>query len=66
MNTYTIHVYQSELIYEHYKFTATFDGYDGAPIDNETPSNDPIGWGDTPYEAIHDLIQNALDKGLIE
>ncbi|HHF7341023.1 TPA: hypothetical protein ACPSKZ_000710 [Legionella anisa] len=35
---------------------AFLDGYDGAPIDNETPSDDPIGKGYTEDEAIQDLI----------
>lgn len=43
-----------------YKFTAIFDGYDGAPIDNETPSRDPIGYGDTEYEAMYDLLEKCL------
>ena len=41
-----------------YKYVATYDGYDGAPIDNETPSEDPIGVGDNEAEAIQDLFDN--------
>jgi len=57
--TYTIHVMMRDSIYEEYKYTAVFDGYDGAPIDHETPSNDPIGHGDTPQEAMIDLLEQS-------
>ncbi len=45
-------------------YYATFDGYDGAPIDNETTSDHPIGSGATEQEAIDDLLQQALTKGV--
>ena len=60
MNTHNIHVIPRDSIYDPYKFTAIFDGYDGAPIDNETPSRDPIGYGDTEYEAMYDLLEKCL------
>ena len=67
MTNYTIHITQVANPYTSDKtYIATFDGYDGAPIDFETPSNDPIGTGDTKYEAILNLLENALDKGLTE
>jgi hypothetical protein len=37
-------------------WVATWDGYDGAPIDHDTPSRDPIGEGRTEQEALDDLI----------
>jgi hypothetical protein len=37
-------------------YYATFDGYDGAPIDNDTPGDDPIGSGATEQEAIAELF----------
>jgi len=37
---------------------AVFDNYDGTPIDNETPSDDPIGIGSTEKEAIDDLMDH--------
>ena len=60
MKTHKIHVYPRDTILDPYKFTATFDGYDGAPIDHETPSRDPIGYGDTEYEAMYDLLEQTL------
>jgi len=57
--TYIIHVYPRDSIYEEYKYTAVFDGYDGAPIDYDTPSQDPIGHGDTPNEAMIDLLEQS-------
>ena len=62
MTTYTIHVDQN---YD-CSYSAIFDGYDGAPIDNETPSDDPRGSGNTKMEAIYNLIECALDKGIEE
>ena len=38
-------------------WVAVFDGYDGAPIDYDTPSRDPIGEGYTEQEAIDDLLE---------
>jgi hypothetical protein len=46
-------------IYEEYKYTAVFDSYDGAPIDHATSSNDPVGHGDTPNEAMIDLLEQS-------
>ena len=67
MTTYTIHIGKCDNPYNsRITYCATFDGYDGAPIDFETPGNDPVGLGETKYEAILDLLQNALDKGLKE
>jgi hypothetical protein len=40
-------------------WVATWDGYDGAPIDNETPSDDPIGYGFTEQEALDDLLEST-------
>ncbi len=40
-------------------WVATWDGYDGAPIDHETPSRDPIGEGNTEQEAINDLLEKS-------
>lgn len=40
-------------------WVATWDGYDGAPIDYETPSRDPIGSGFTEQEAIDDLLEQS-------
>ena len=42
-------------------WVAVWDGYDGAPIDNETPSSDPVGCGYTEQEAIDDLLENTND-----
>ena len=60
MTTYKIEVYTRDTIYDEYKFHAVFDGYDGAPIDHETPSQDKIGYGDTEMEALHDLLERSL------
>jgi|GEM_PF-1681841 len=40
-------------------WVAVWDGYDGAPIDYDTPSRDPIGEGDTEQEAIDDLLEKT-------
>jgi hypothetical protein len=40
-------------------WVATWDGYDGAPIDYETPSGDPIGEGSTEHEALEDLVEKS-------
>ena len=60
MNTYTINVSLMDCIYEEYKYYAVFDGYDGAPIDHETPSQDKIGRGDTEMEAMYNLLEQSL------
>jgi len=41
------------------EWTAIHDGYDGGMIDYETPSDDPIGFGDTELEAITDLLERG-------
>ena len=60
MTTYKIEVYPRDSIYDEYNFHAIFEGYDGAPIDHETPSSCKIGYGDTEMEAIYDLIEQSL------
>lgn len=40
-------------------WVAVWDGYDGAPIDNETPSRDPIGFGSTEQESLDDLLEKS-------
>jgi len=40
-------------------WVATWDGYDGAPIDYGTPSRDPIGSGCTEQEALDDLLEQS-------
>lgn len=42
-------------------WVATWDGYDGAPIDHETPSRDPIGEGYSAEEALEDLVEKSDD-----
>ena len=59
MNKYTIHVELTEYPKIQGKYMATFDGYDGSPIDHETPSQDKIGYGDTEYEAMYDLLEQS-------
>jgi len=39
---------------------AVFEGYDGGMIDNETPSDDKIGYGDTEMEAMFNLLEQSL------
>jgi len=60
MNTYTIHVNTTDYPEIQGKYMATFDDYDGAPIDHETPSQDKIGYGDTEYDAMYDLLEQSL------
>jgi len=60
------HMINGELIHTYYDndiafwggspWVATFDGYDGAPIDYDTPSNSPIGYGMGEDEAIENLL----------
>lgn len=38
---------------------AYWDGYDGVPIDHETPSKCPLGFGYTEEEAIEDLLDKT-------
>ena len=40
-------------------WVATWDGYDGAPIDYDTPSSDPIGAGYSEQEALDDLLEQS-------
>lgn len=60
MNQYTINVHKTDSIYDEYKYCATFDDYDGTPIDDETPSPCKIGYGDTEYEAMYNLLEKSL------
>jgi len=39
---------------------AVWEGYDGAPIDYDVPSNCPLGVGHSEQEAIDDLLENTL------
>lgn len=57
VNQYTIEVYSNDNSYNRYKYYATFEDYDGAPIDENTSSKDPVGWGDTEVEAMIDLLE---------
>ena len=45
-------------------WSAIEDEYDGAPIDNETASRDPVGYGNTEAEAIAALQQEIEDRKL--
>lgn len=45
-----------------FDWSATFEGYDGAPIDYDTPSRDLIGRGPTELAAIADLLQQERDR----
>lgn len=49
-----------DCIYEQYKYYAVFEGYDGAMMDDETPSSDKIGRGDTELEAMYDLLEQSI------
>jgi hypothetical protein len=40
-------------------YIAVYEGYDGAPIDYDTPSQCPIGLGFSEEEAIDDLLENT-------
>lgn len=40
-------------------WVAVWDGYDGAPIDYDTPGRCPVGFGNTEKEAIDDLLENS-------
>lgn len=62
MTTYTIHIERESTGYAPYKYIATFDDYDGAPIDHETPSRCPIGTGDTELEALLNLAELAFER----
>ena len=60
MNTYKIEVSTTDYPEIQGKYMAVFEGYDGAPIDHETPSGCKIGYGDTEYEAMYDLLEQSL------
>jgi len=60
MNTYKIEVSLTEYPELYDKYMAVFEGYDGAPIDHETPSDDKIGYGDTELEAMFNLLEQSL------
>lgn len=60
MNKYTIHVKATDYPEIQGKYMATFDDYDGAPIDDETPSGCEIGYGETEYESMYDLLEKSL------
>lgn len=38
--------------------------YDGAPIDYETPSQDPIGHGSTPIEAVKAWLDDVSNRDI--
>jgi hypothetical protein len=67
MSRETVHVINGDKVFVTYDtdrkfwgcepYVAMWDGYDGAPIDYETPSQDPIGIGHTEQEAIDDLLE---------
>lgn len=64
MNVHMINGNKAFVSYDHDRdfwgcepFVAVWDGYDGAPIDYETPSRDPLGLGYTENEAIDNLIE---------
>lgn len=64
MNTHIIKGDQAFTYYDHNRafwgfspWVAIWDGYDGAPIDYDTPSQCPIGEGRTEQEALDDLIE---------
>lgn len=40
-------------------WVAIWDGYDGAPIDYDAPSRDPIGEGSSFQEALDDLVEKS-------
>ena len=60
MKQYTINVHKTDSIYDEFRYCATFSDYDGTPIDNETPSPDKIGYGDTEHEAMFNLLEQTL------
>ena len=60
MKTYKIEVQTTDYPEIQGKFMAVFEGYDGAPIDHETPSQDKIGYGYTELEAMYDLLEQSL------
>ncbi len=60
MKTYKIEVSTTDYPEIQGKYMAVFEGYDGAPIDHETPSDDKIGYGDTEMEAMFDLLEQSL------
>jgi hypothetical protein len=61
INGIKAHVYydQDRAFWGCQPWVATWDGYDGSPIDHDTPSSDPIGLGDIEQEAIDDLLEQS-------
>jgi hypothetical protein len=66
MKTYSINEDKAHVYYDYHRafwgldpWVATWDGYDGAPIDYETPSRDPIGYGVTEQGALDDLLEQS-------
>jgi hypothetical protein len=66
MNTHVINGDKAHVYYDHDRafwgcepWVATWDGYDGSPIDYDTPSRDPIGQGRTEQEALDDLMEQS-------
>jgi hypothetical protein len=49
-----------------YEWIAVTDDYDGADIDANTPSRDPIGHGETELAALTDLISQIVAKELTD
>lgn len=60
MNAFKIEVSTTDYPEIQGKYCAVFEGYDGAPIDHETPSGCKIGYGDTEMEAMYDLLEQSL------
>jgi len=68
MSIHMINGNKAHAYYEHERafwgcppWIAIWDGYDGAPIDHETPSSCPIGLGDSEQEALDDLLEQSDD-----
>jgi hypothetical protein len=60
MTQFKINTNKTDSIYDEFRYCATFDDYDGTPIDHETPSPDKIGYGETEHEAMFDLLEKSL------
>lgn len=45
-----------------FTWTAVLDDYDGADIDAETRSPDPVGRGATETEAVKDLLEQIEER----
>lgn len=68
MQTHIINGHKAHVFYDHdrafwgcFPWVAIWDGYDGAQIDYDTPSRDPIGEGRDAKEALDDLIEKSDD-----